>query len=259
MPFRDADFGSFRVEAARFAPGLVLPTHIHERAVFAVFLDGAMETSICGRTLECGPSSVLVEPLGEPHAQRFMQTGARLVVIQPDPAQLDCFEGIGKFFNEVVRYDDRGIAALARRIAREFMAPDTASPLAIEGLALEIVALAARIRDRNRRSGAPPAWVVQAREIVHDRFLEKLRVSDVAAEVGIHPVHLARVFRRHYGSPIGSYLRALRLDWAAERLLGDEPLAMIALKAGFADQSHFTNTFRRHTGVTPGEYRSARR
>ncbi len=253
------DFGPFRVEAARFAPDLVLPRHIHERAVFAVFLEGAMETTICGRTLDCRPSSVLIEPRGEPHAQRFMHTGAQLLVIQPDPARMDSFEGVGKLFDEVSRFEDGGIAAIGRRILHEFRAPDGVSPLAIEGLALEIVALAARLRERKRRGVRPPAWLVRAREIVHERFLDGLRVADVASEVGVHPVHLARVFRRHYGSPIGSYLRALRLDWAAERILGDESLASIALKAGFADQSHFTNAFRRHMGVTPGEYRHARR
>lgn len=257
--FRGADFGAFRVEAARFAPGLFLPRHIHERAVFAVFLHGAMETSICGRTLDCRPSSVLVEPRGEPHSQRFRHTGAELLVIQPDPARMDSFEGVRKLFDEVERFEDRRIATIARRIVHEFRAPDGVSRLAIEGLALEIVALAARLHDRGRIGVPPPAWLLQAREIVHDRFLEKLRVSDVASEVGVHPVHLSRIFRRHYGSPIGSYLRALRLDWAAERLLGDESLATIALEAGFADQSHFTNTFRRHMGVTPGQYRDARR
>ncbi len=257
--FRGADFGAFRVEAARFAPGLVLSRHIHERAVFAVFLQGAMETSICGRTLDCRPSSVLIEPRGEPHAQRFMHTGAQLLVIQPDPARMDSFESVRNLFEEVGRFRDGGIAAIGRRIVHEIRAPDGVSPLAIEGLTLEIVALAARLHERERVGGRPPSWLVQAREIVHDRFLERLRVSDVALEVGVHPVHLARVFRRHYGSPIGSYLRALRLNWAAERLLGDESLATIALKAGFADQSHFTNAFRSHTGVTPGEYRRSRR
>jgi len=38
-----------------------------------------------------------------------------------------------------------------------------------------------------------------------------------------------------------------------------EPLAEIAARAGFADQSHFTREFKRHFGITPGHYRSAHR
>jgi AraC family transcriptional regulator len=58
--------------------------------------------------------------------------------------------------------------------------------------------------------------------------------------------------------PIGAYVRRLRLDWAASRLkMADEPIARIGLEAGFADQSHFTRAFKRYTGLTPAEYRSA--
>jgi AraC family transcriptional regulator len=58
---------------------------------------------------------------------------------------------------------------------------------------------------------------------------------------------------------VGTYLRRLRLDWCADRLVTTKiPLAEIALRAGFADQSHFTRTFRRYTGVTPRAYRTTR-
>jgi AraC family transcriptional regulator len=74
----------------------------------------------------------------------------------------------------------------------------------------------------------------------------------------VHPDHLARAFKLRFGLPIGSYLRRLRLDWAATRLESNEQaISAIALAAGFADQSHFTRTFRRHTGLTPHEYRHA--
>ena len=34
------------------------------------------------------------------------------------------------------------------------------------------------------------------------------------------------------------------------------PLSQIAAEAGFADQSHFTRTFKRFTGLTPRQYRT---
>jgi AraC family transcriptional regulator len=74
----------------------------------------------------------------------------------------------------------------------------------------------------------------------------------------VHPVHLARVFRLTYGTPVGSYLRGLRLAWAAGRLTDSEDtIAQIALEAGFFDQSHFTRTFRQYFGLTPQAYRRA--
>jgi AraC family transcriptional regulator len=80
----------------------------------------------------------------------------------------------------------------------------------------------------------------------------------VAGAVGVHPVHLARVFRLKYGTPVGTYVRGLRLSWAAARLTDtEETIAQIASEAGFFDQSHFTRTFRRHFGLTPQAYRRA--
>jgi AraC family transcriptional regulator len=36
-----------------------------------------------------------------------------------------------------------------------------------------------------------------------------------------------------------------------------QPLASIALEAGFTDQFHLTRVFRRETGMTPGRFRAA--
>jgi AraC family transcriptional regulator len=50
------------------------------------------------------------------------------------------------------------------------------------------------------------------------------------------------------------------VDFAAHKLITtDEPLAGIALAAGFSDQSHFNRTFKRRTGMTPATFRVSSR
>jgi AraC family transcriptional regulator len=72
----------------------------------------------------------------------------------------------------------------------------------------------------------------------------------------VHPITLARGFRAVYGCSVGTYLRRLRVELAGRWLVEtDLPLAEIALAAGFCDQSHFSNLFRRTVGVTPSHYR----
>jgi AraC family transcriptional regulator len=78
----------------------------------------------------------------------------------------------------------------------------------------------------------------------------------LAAAVGVHPVHLARVFRKFHACSVGDYVRQLRIEYASRQLATtDQPLANIALAAGFADQSHFSRTFKQHTRMLPTEFR----
>src|SRR5262249_13305250 len=80
----------------------------------------------------------------------------------------------------------------------------------------------------------------------------------IAGSVGIHPAHLARVFRQFHGCAMADFVRKLRIEYACRRLTtSDAPLAGIALAAGFSDQSHFSNTFKRWMGMTPAAFRMA--
>jgi AraC family transcriptional regulator len=134
---------------------------------------------------------------------------------------------------------------------------DAVSPLVIEGLALEMLA------ELSRRSVLPlerrpvARWLEQVREIINTQFSEPLTLSQIAKSVNIHPVHIARTFRKHHRCTIGEYVRRLRIEFACRQLsTSNTPLAEIALQAGFSSQSHFSTTFRLITGLTPAQYRS---
>jgi AraC-like DNA-binding protein len=110
-----------------------------------------------------------------------------------------------------------------------------------------------------RMRGSTPRWLTRATDLVHARFRDNLRIDDIAAEAGVHAAHLAVVFRRVHRQPLGSYMRRLRVGWAADRLLDtDATVAAIACEAGFADQAHLTRCFRQMLGTTPAAYRRAR-
>ncbi len=134
-------------------------------------------------------------------------------------------------------------------------AADSCSPLAIESAILELVAAATRDAESMGR-GRPPAWLERARTLLADRFGDPVSMAELAAEVGVSRSQLARGCRAWLATTPGGYLRRLRLRYAAERLTDPaEALADVALASGFYDQSHLSNTFRRHYGLTPLEYR----
>jgi AraC-like DNA-binding protein len=91
--------------------------------------------------------------------------------------------------------------------------------------------------------------------------LSHLRRSDADAStaaraIGVSRRGLERAFRTAVGLSPAAYLRLRRVDDCARALRRDDAaLAVVALEAGYADQSHFCREFRDVVGVSPGAYR----
>jgi AraC-like DNA-binding protein len=122
-------------------------------------------------------------------------------------------------------------------------------------LALVTERIAAHLSLRGQAPAARDAGLarlVRARLDSDEPTLEAL-----AHELGTHPSHLVRVFRREYGLPPHRYVVGRRLDRARRLLLEGMPIAEVATVVGFHDQSHLTRHFRTLLGTTPGAFRSA--
>jgi len=239
----------FAVSDLRFPAGLTLEPHDHQRPTIAVVVSGGFDGWWSGREAPCGPGTVLVEAAGERHSNRFSaRFGTRVLVVQP--------EGEGPIPERPGPRQRPDALPLAWRMGEELRSPDAVTPIALEGLALELSALAAR--DSRLSSGA--AWHLKAAALIQEQYTQPITLSWLAAELGVSSGHLAREFRRRHGRSVGTFVREVRVQRAAERLArSDASLAEIALAVGFADQSHLNRWFVRRMGVTPGRYRMALR
>ena len=243
---------------AWFPSGAVLEPHVHDPATVAVMLAGSFDLRFARHEHACTPATVSVEPAGERHANRIGRAGAEVLVLQPDLSRTELWRPFREVLDGVSSRQDGAIAARAARLAAEIESPDPFTSLMAEALTFELLVLTARgaVRDAGDAPGRrPPPWLLRVEEMLHHAPV-RLRLADCASEVGMHPGHVARAFRRHFGVSIGSYARRLRLDAAAERLRrSGEPIAAIAHETGFADQSHLTRAFKRYLGVTPDVHR----
>jgi AraC family transcriptional regulator len=100
----------------------------------------------------------------------------------------------------------------------------------------------------------------RALDYISAHLADEITLTDIARIAGVSTFHFARMFTLAVGVPPHRHISRLRLEKAmAEIAAGRLPLAQIAMNARFSSQASFTRAFRRATGVTPGEYRRARR
>lgn len=203
-----------------------------------------------------GPTAcpLIYNPPWITHRDRFCERGGSFFTLTLSPAALEAARDADlcpASVSTLIR--DAGARSIAHRLSRLFSRPSPGDGLTIEALCLE---LTAALSNPRRTERGPPSWLPRAREILNEEYGEPLAIKDLAAGVGVHPIHLARAFRAWYGSTPGDYLRGRRLEMAAELLIhGRLSLVEVALKSGFADQSHLTKGFSAAYGVPPGKYR----
>jgi len=243
----------------RYPSGYERPAHAHERACFHFLFQGGYVEYQGRRSQECKTHTLAFQPQGHEHSYRASTEISRAFTIELESAW------VARLREHSVRLDSPGnfhgglVSWLITRLYNEFCVMGAASSLAIEALALELAVEVSRRKETLSERRQPP-WLKQAKDLLHDRFTESLSLQHIAQSVGVHPVHLARVFREHQRCTVGEYLRRLRIEFACEQMIhSDSGLLEIALAAGFSDQSQFSHAFKRATGLPPGEFRAETR
>ena len=230
-----------------------VPRHQHELAYVTVVLDGDYLEGDRGKLEELRPLTAVFNPSGVQHATVIGPAGASFFTIElrdETLRQLDWRMPVQTKF-------DHGAGAMLWPGLRLYSAfkTQTADPLVLESHVLELLGT---IAESGSLEKSAPQWLGRVKERMHEEFRDNIRMRDLADDAGVHPVHLARVFRAREGRTPGDYLQQLRVRAACHLLRSrDYPLAHIAVECGFADQSHFTRVFRKFTETTPAQFRRA--
>jgi AraC family transcriptional regulator len=106
--------------------------------------------------------------------------------------------------------------------------------------------------------GLPTARLKRVLEYIAAHLGDEIRLEILASIAGMSQHHFCELFRRSTGVSPHRFVIGQRVE-RGKRMLRDTDLSIleIGLATGFADQSHFTKTFRRMARVTPRDYRSA--
>jgi AraC family transcriptional regulator len=230
-----------------------VPRHEHELAYVTVVLHGDYLEGDHGKLDELRPFTAVFNPAGTAHSTVIGPNGASFFTIELHEESLRQI-GISLPCRPTF---DRGAGAILWPGLRLYSAfkTQTINALVLEGHTLEMLGA---ISEFDAPESTVPRWFQRVKERLHEDFREPLRMRDLARDAGVHPVHLARVFRKLEHRTPGDYQQRLQVRAACEQLRNAEwPLAVIAAECGFADQSHFTRVFRRMAGTTPARFRRA--
>jgi len=96
----------------------------------------------------------------------------------------------------------------------------------------------------------------QTEEYLQQHFDSNVSIDRLAERVGMGPRNFIRRFKAATGRVPGAYIQTLRVSAAKELLEnGASSIQVVCSKIGYEDIGFFRNLFKRHTGMTPGEYR----
>jgi len=231
-----------------------VPDHTHEMSYYSLVINGGYDESYRRERIYFQPFSSALTRAGTKHDGRIAPCGVRVFTVEIGKEWIQEFRDLQPDPDTVQDLVGGELTCLGIQLYREYCTEPIACSLTIDALVWELLAAAAGTPEFN----STPGWWSRALELLHADFRRDLRVSDVATEVGVHPVHLARVFRRVCRQTPGEYVQRLRVRFASERLaLPDEGIAQIAAEAGFADQNHLTRVFKKYTQFTPAAFRRA--
>lgn len=233
-------------------PAGEVPRHSHDTAYFFFVIRGRYATEARGATDACGPMSVIFNPTGTTHRDHFLDDEGQFLAVGI-PSNIE--REIDSVLPVSTLLHDPRVTSTMRAACRELREPGSTTAFALEALGLQLVALCRPNKDPTFRR--PPMWLARVRGRLHEESAREITVASVAADVGVHPIHLARVFRHYLGCSPGEYIRACRIE-RARRLLGQSTLRIsdVAQAAGFYDQSQLANAFKRTTGLRPSQYRA---
>ena len=233
-----------------------VPRHEHELAYVTVLFYGDYREGDRGHLEELQPFTAVYNPAGVAHSTIIGPAGAFFFTVEFRDAAL---QSLGMRLPSGTGLD-AGTGALLWPGLRLYSAfkRHAGDPLVLEACILEVLGAVAGFEVAKKTTGIAPPWFERVKERLREGFREPLRIRDLAREAGVHPVHLARVFRRIEKRTPGEYQQQLQVRAACGMMRDREwPLAAIAAECGFADQSHFTRVFSRMAGTTPAQFRLA--
>lgn len=243
-----------------YLPDQTTPYHAHESILFYLVLDGFCRETTMRNTNTHAASTLVFLDAGEPHATHWLpDSPGRCFHLEMNTSFLQSRLQKDNLLPQggSLHFESGALPLLMRRLRTELIRWDTHSALIAEGILLELMGEVGRAQTTRLPVGGN--WLPAVEACLREQWKMPPTLTELADLAQVHPSHLLRAFRHHYHVTPGEFVRRLRIEEACRRLRTDPALSLstLARDLGFADQSHFSRTFRKIVGSSPGSYRKS--
>lgn len=230
--------------------GRVNALHYHENPHLCLLVEGADVEVRGGRSYQRRTGDLHFYHAGESHASHSLSRRSTSALVEFSGDFLARYE-LSETQLARAACENLDAPFVVLQMQRELQSNDLHTPTALHALALELVDYSRIGYERT-----PPRWVRHVTELLHARWSGKVSLTELAVASGVHPVTISKYFRTYFSCTLGKYRRRLMVRRSMPLIReSGMTLSEIAYACGFADQSHFTRTFRQVTGLLPGAFR----
>lgn len=263
-------WNGLEVQSHQQPPGEI-PEHISDKHVIAIHYP--QKLLLCERFLEnrrkieqIENGQIAIVPANVSHQSRWHDViSATVIIIEPQLIAHIAYESVNSDKVELLptfAIHDPIIHHLGSLLQIEIKAEVIQSKLYIDGLKTALSAHLLRqhctiqpaIRDYE--VGLPSNRLKKAIEYINENLSEDIGLVDIADELGMSQYYFCRLFRKSTGITPHAYMIQQRIE-KAKQLLKQSKLTIneISIECGFANPSHFAKHFRKHTGLSPKQFR----
>ncbi|RWN17171.1 MAG: AraC family transcriptional regulator [Mesorhizobium sp.] len=248
--------GMERIEA-RFH-GSAFDLHRHDTYAIGVTLHGVQTFRYLGAARHSLPGQIIVLHPDELHdGGAGTEDGLRYRMLYLEPSlMLDCLGGASlPFVRDGVVADAAFCATLLSALGPLEQELDE---LFVDDFLTQLMQSLIRHGGQSAKPMTRTAWraAALARDYLTENLNRPVRSGELEAVTGLDRYALSRHFRAAFSTSPHRFLVMRRLQRARRMIAAGEPLAQIAVEAGFSDQSHFIRQFKKAFGMTPGRWSS---
>lgn len=218
---------------------------------------------------EVRKNDIILTPAGVRSGWRWFETSDVIIVtLEPDAVERFASSELGLLlddtqFRSLSQFSDADLCQAGTMLRDTIQTGEMSSAVMFEAMArVFLVKLLQRYGERRPEEVALSAKFTSAHyrrvlAFVRARLDRTITIEDMAREVAMSASHFSRVFKETVGRTPMQFVMSYRIEQAVG-MMEDEavPLGTVALKCGFADQAHFTRSFKKLTGQTPSAHRA---